>query len=80
LDTERYQEVRPLLATTYERGLQQGVLQGQRKMALRMLEGKFGSLTPEVRQRVEALSAEQLDQLALAMNTAQSLKDLGLEG
>jgi hypothetical protein len=83
LNTERYREVRPLLATTYERGFQQGIqegiLQGKRQVLLWMLEGKFGSLAPEVRQRVETLSAEQLEQLAQAIFTAQSLKDLHLQ-
>jgi hypothetical protein len=61
--------------TTYERG----ILQGQREVALRLLELKFGLLSADVRQRVEGLSLEQLDQLFLNFVESQSLNDLCLE-
>src|SRR4051794_28022551 len=54
LSTEHYREVQPLMITTYERG----ILQGEQRSALRQLEAKFGPLSPEVKQRVEALSPE----------------------
>jgi hypothetical protein len=63
------------MITTYERG----ILQGQRRAALRLLESKFGSLSPEVKQRVEVLSPEQLDQLFQDFVKSESLKELGLE-
>ena len=63
------------MLTTYERG----ILQGQRQSALRLLERKFGALTSEVKQRVEALSAEQLDQLFQDFLNSQSLKELHLD-
>jgi hypothetical protein len=75
LNTEQYQEVRPLVITTYERGIRQG----EQRSALRMLDAKFGPLSPEVKQRVEALSAEALAQLQLDLLKAQSLKELRLE-
>jgi hypothetical protein len=75
LATEQYQQVRPIMITTYERG----IIQGERVSALRMLEAKFGPLTPEARQRVESLSPEELRQLQLDLLRAQSLKDLRLE-
>jgi hypothetical protein len=75
LTTEPYQEVRPLMITTYERGK----IEGRRETALKLLEAKFGPLTPAVKQRVETLSPEQLDQLVLDLLKSQSLKDLGLE-
>lgn len=62
------------MMTTYERG----ILQGRREAALLMLEAKFGPLSPEVKQRVEALTAEQLRQLILQRDKADSLKELGL--
>jgi hypothetical protein len=76
LTTEQYQEVRPIMITTYERGM----IQGERRFALRQLEARFGPLTPEVKQRVEALSPQELEQLALDLIKAQSLKELRLEG
>jgi hypothetical protein len=42
------------------------------------LEAKFGPLSPEVKQRVEALSPEQLHQLVLDLMKSQSLTDLHL--
>jgi hypothetical protein len=75
LSTEQYQEVRPVMITTYERG----ILEGERRATLRQLEARFGPLSPGVRQRVEALSPEELAQLQLDLLKAQSLKELRLE-
>jgi hypothetical protein len=75
LTTEQYQEVRPLMITTYERGK----IEERRESALLQLQVKFGTLSAEVLQRVEALSPEQLRQLQLDLIKAQSLKELQLE-
>jgi hypothetical protein len=75
LTTEQYQEARPLMITTYERG----ILQGQRETALLQLETRFGPLSVEARQRVEALSPEQLRTLLLDLIKGKSLKELRLE-
>jgi phytoene/squalene synthetase len=67
LTTEAYQEARPLLQTTYERGqmegYQRGIAEGQRKMALRLLEAKFGPLSPEVKHRglLDAIEGRDYD-------------------
>jgi hypothetical protein len=74
LATEQYQEARPLMITTYERGK----IEGRRETALLLLEAKYGPLSPDVKQRVEALSPEQLHQLLLDLMKSQSLKDLHL--
>jgi hypothetical protein len=82
LTTEPYREVQPLMITTYERGIEQGkeqgIVQGERRVTLRLLEAKFGSVSPEVKQRVEALSPEALAQLQVDLLHAQSLKELRL--
>jgi hypothetical protein len=82
LSTEQYREVQPLMITTYERGIQhgieRGILQGEQRSALRLLEAKFGPLSAEVKQRVEALSPERLAQLQLDLLQAQSLQELRL--
>jgi hypothetical protein len=75
LTTEQYQEVRPLVITTYERGKNEG----RRETALLLLETKFGPLSPEVKQRVESLPPEELRQLLQNLIKAQSLKELRLE-
>jgi hypothetical protein len=48
-------------------------------MPLLLLDAKLGPLTAEVMQRVEALSPEQLHQLAVDRAKSQSLKELHLE-
>jgi hypothetical protein len=74
LSTEPYAEVRPLMITTYERGM----IAGQREMALLQLEAKFGPLAAAVKQRVETMSPDELRQIMLEYHKAQSLKDLRL--
>ncbi|MGO9471260.1 MAG: DUF4351 domain-containing protein [Isosphaeraceae bacterium] len=76
LHTEPYQEeVQPLMQTTYERGIEQG----ERRSTLRLLQAKFGALSAEVQQQVEALSPEALAQLQLDLLQAQSLEELRLK-
>jgi hypothetical protein len=75
LPTEQYPEVQSLMKTTYERGIEQG----ERRAALWQLEAKFGPLSPEVKQKVEALSPEALAQLLLDLLEAQALEELRLE-
>jgi flagellar biosynthesis/type III secretory pathway protein FliH len=94
LHTEPYREVLPLMKTTYERGMEQGrerglaegrergiaegIEQGERCLTVRLMEARFGPLTPQVKQRVEALSREGLAQLQLDLLQAQSLEELHL--
>jgi hypothetical protein len=71
------------MKTTYERGIEEGIErgieQGERRTALRQMEAKFGPLTPEVRQQVEALSPEGLARLQLDLLKAQALEELHLD-
>ena len=80
LGTEAYHEVVPLMKTTYERGLERGIAQGERRSALRLIEAKFGPLSLQVKQQVEALSGEALAQLQIDLLKAQTLEELGLDG
>ncbi len=80
LQTEAYHEVAPLMKTTYERGLERGIAQGERRLTLRLIEAKFGPLSLEVKQQVESLSGEALAQLQIDLLKAQTLKELGLDG
>ncbi len=87
LQTEAYREVKPLMQTTYERGMEQGIKQGiergieqgMRRSALLMMGKKFGPLPAEVERRVEALSPEALAQLQLDLVDAQTLEELRLD-
>src|SRR5438445_5286689 len=69
LTTEPYQHVGPIMMTTYERRM----LAALRRITLRQLEAKFGALSPEVKQRVETLTPEELEQLTLDLLKAESL-------
>ncbi len=86
LQTEAYQEVEPLMKTTYERGIEQGIErgiergieQGERRLTLRQMEAKFGPLSARVKQQFEALSPEALAELQLDLLKAQTLEELRL--
>jgi hypothetical protein len=72
--TERYQEVREMVLTTFDKGR----MEGQRLILQHQLEKKFGPLPDKAIARLAALPAERLLQLAEAVLTAASLKELGL--
>ncbi|HEX4073005.1 MAG TPA: DUF4351 domain-containing protein [Planctomycetaceae bacterium] len=63
------------MKTTYERGIEQG----ERRLTLRLLDAKFGPLSPNVKQQVEALSPERVSRLQLDLLKAQSLEELHLD-
>jgi hypothetical protein len=71
--------IRTMATTYYERGFQEGERHGLRRALKKLLEGRFGPLSPEVRQRLEKLTDKQLDKVLLAGYKAQSLRELGLE-
>ena len=48
-------------------------------MARLLLEKRFGPLNPAVVQRLEAMAQDQLEQVGIALVTAGSLRELGLE-
>jgi Domain of unknown function (DUF4351) len=75
LQTPPYQEVIPMMKTTFEKGMEKG----QRKSARLLLEKRFGPLTPEVQQRLEEWPTDRLDELLLALVDAPSLRALNLE-
>ena len=62
------------VATLFE----QGIAQGERRSALRLMEAKFGPLSTNVKQRIEALSANDLARLQIDLLKAQSLEELRL--
>jgi hypothetical protein len=83
LDSEPQQGVRAM-ATSFlqekiQQGVLQGVLQGQRQMLQMQLEKRFGPLSPRVREHLQSATPERLAELGLAIITAQTLRELGLE-
>ncbi|MEM8961043.1 MAG: DUF4351 domain-containing protein [Acidobacteriota bacterium] len=71
------------LARGREQGLARGREQGQRterrRIALSLLERRFGPLTARVRNEVEKHDAEQLDALIHGVISAETLADLDLD-
>lgn len=59
-------------------GREEGLETGMRSVVLRQMDQKLGPLSDEVRQRVEALSNGQIEELALRVLDAESLDDLEL--
>ncbi|HTU17463.1 MAG TPA: hypothetical protein VMG10_05315 [Gemmataceae bacterium] len=87
LHTEPYQEIEPMMITTYEKGIakglqegrEMGLQEGRREAARLLLVRKFGPLNEAVLARLAAWPAERLDELLLAVLDAPSLAALGLE-
>jgi flagellar biosynthesis/type III secretory pathway protein FliH len=78
LQTERYQGAQAMPLTSFEKGVQAGLEQG-RRMLQKQLQARFGPLSPSVHERLESLSPERLEELALVLLEAHSLQELGLE-
>ena len=57
-------------------GEQRGVVKGQATMLLRMLNRKFGQISPSLRGKVNKLSAKQLENLAEALFDLETIADL----
>ena len=52
-----------LVQQSWDEGLEQGVRRGEARSVLLILESRFGRVPPELRARIEALEAEQLEAL-----------------
>jgi predicted transposase/invertase (TIGR01784 family) len=59
-----------------QRGRQEGRQEGERSLVLRLLTRKLGELPPEMREQVETLSLEELENLGEALLDFTSLLDL----
>ncbi len=68
-----------MTVTTFEKGLQQGLQQGQRTTLRKQLETRFGPLNADAQRRLEGLGPERLEALAVGLLTARSLQELALE-
>jgi hypothetical protein len=76
LGQPEFVEVRQMI-TTYQ---QRGIEQGKRDALLRLARRKFGELPENVVAKIEAVTAEaELDALLERVLTAASLSEMGLE-
>ena len=62
-----------------EQGRKQGILEGEKKVLRMLLERRFGALSREVREHLDALSGDRIEALSAAILDAKSLRELGLE-
>lgn len=60
----------------YERGRQEGRQEERRSLLLLLLTQKLGQLSPSLSDRITALSLEQLEGLAVALLSFNSVDDL----
>jgi len=60
----------------YRKGERRGLEQGERKLAMHLLERKFGKLSQTLRGRIERLEVEQLEALCEALPDLQTKDDL----
>ena len=75
LTTERYAGVQPMASTWFE----DGKMHGLRSLLRKLLSKRFGVLNESVTKRLDSLTEQQLDELALRLLDAHSLEELGLE-
>jgi flagellar biosynthesis/type III secretory pathway protein FliH len=61
-----------------EEGREEGRQEGERDLLLKLLEHKFGPLSPEVRAKAESLTEAEISDLAVRILTAQTLEEMGL--
>jgi hypothetical protein len=83
LVSKPYEGVMKTEMTTFEKGealgRQKGMDQGLRRMLQMLLENRFGPLTPVVRQRLDAVPSNKLEELGQALLHGKSLREMGLE-
>jgi predicted transposase YdaD len=60
----------------YERGEQEGRQKQAQELVLRLLKRRVGELAPEVQERIQSLSLEQLEALGEALLDFTGLEDL----
>ncbi len=68
-ETRVYREIK-------QEGREEGRQEGEKSLILRQLKKRVGELSPEVRQSVENLSIEQLENLGEALLDFNSMVDL----
>jgi hypothetical protein len=62
-----------------EEGQKEGEAKGKRDLVLKLLKARFPDLSPTAQQRVKEWPVEKVEEVGIALLTARSLRDLGLE-
>jgi len=61
-----------------QKGLQQGKREEARSLIMRMMARRLGTVDPQMQQRVQALSLEQLEDLGEALLDFSTVTDLAV--
>lgn len=59
-----------------KQGIKQGIQKGEVKLVIRLLNRKFGEISPHLTQTIRQLSVEQLENLGEALLNFQTEEDL----
>jgi hypothetical protein len=78
LEGNEYQEVQTMATTWYEKGMEQGIEQGERRFAAALLEKRFGPLSADFQQRLATWPESQLTDLVEKAYQVDSLEQLPL--
>jgi hypothetical protein len=70
---------RQFVAEGRKEGIKEGIEEGEKKLLIKQLARKFGELSAEVRERIEAASSEQVDLWGERVLTAQTLEQVFAE-
>jgi hypothetical protein len=65
-----------VLGPPYKRGLEEGELEGERKVLRRQIEKRFGPIPDWAEERLTSRSATELEDLSVRVLDAQSIEDL----
>ena len=65
-----------VLGPPYKRGLEEGELEGERKVLRRQIEKRFGPIPGWAEERLASRSAAELEDLSVRVLDAQSMEDL----
>jgi predicted transposase YdaD len=60
----------------YERGKQEGEQEGEQRLIFRLLQRRVGELSPELQERIQSLSLNQLETLGEALLAFSAMEDL----
>ncbi|WP_442946690.1 MULTISPECIES: DUF4351 domain-containing protein [unclassified Nostoc] len=60
----------------YERGKAEGKQEGEQKLILRLLQRRVGELSPQLQERLQSLSLNQLETLGEALLDFTAMEDL----
>ncbi len=78
LNTEEYQEAKTMGITTHEKGIEQGIEQGQRELILQILNERFGSVDASIKKELNNWSGDYSILVSRILN-ADCIEDVDLK-